>query len=257
MKYLKHELSRDFKSLEVYPLNDLHIGDGLTDVKLFLQFKKFILAEPHRYLILNGDLMNNAIKSSVSNCYAETMNPHEQKKWLICELKELKSRILGITSGNHENRNKKEVDNDITYDIAAALDLEHLYDENGIVMKISVGENHNKQRQVTYVFYVSHGSGGGKYVGSSVNNLENYGLAFENVDIFVMGHVHKKAASRQSKIHVDVHNNTIYQRDVLHVISAPWQDYGGYAQRKMMRPGTKGATPIILSGKSKRFEVLI
>lgn len=257
MRYIKHELSRDIKSLEVYPLNDLHIGDSKTDLKLFEQFKQYILAQQNRYIILNGDLMNNAIKSSVSNCYNETMNPSDQKKWLISQLKELKSRILGITTGNHEARSKKEVDNDITYDIACKLDLEELYDENGIIIKISVGERRDKQRQITYVFYVTHGSGGGKYVGSSVNNLENYGMSFEGVDIFVMGHVHKKNASRSSKLIVDVRNDTIYQRDVLHVISSAWQDYGGYAEKKMLRPSVKGDTPIVLSGTNKSFKAVI
>jgi len=257
MKYIKHELSRDLTSLEVYSLNDLHIGDSKTDLNLFQQFKKYILSGPNRYIILNGDLMNNAIKTSVSNVYNEVIPPSEQKRWLIRELRDLKHRILGITSGNHEARNKKDVDNDITSDIACALDLEHLYDENGVVIKVSLGERRTKDRQITYTFYVTHGSGGGKYVGSSLNNIENYGLCFEGIDVFVMGHVHKKSAARSSKIIVDVHNDTIRQRDVLYVVSSAWQDYGGYAQKKMLRPGVKGATPILLDGKTKKFEVVI
>jgi len=256
IKYVKHKLSNDLKYIEVYSINDLHIGDSKTDIRLFQKFKKYILSEDNKYIILNGDLMNNAIRTSVSNCYEDTMSPSEQKKWLIQELKELKSRILCITSGNHEARNKKEVDNDIMYDIAYKLDLEHLYNENGIVLKLSLGQR-TVDRQVTYVFYVTHGNGGGKYVGSSVNNLENYGLAYENVDIFIMGHVHKKNGNRTSKIVVDTHNNAIYQRDVLHVISSAWQSYAGYAQKKMLRPSVKGATPIILSGTSKKFGALI
>jgi predicted phosphodiesterase len=257
MKYIKHELSRDLTSLEVYPINDLHIGDSKTDMQLFQQFKKYLLSAPNRYVILNGDLMNNAIKSSVSNCYAEIMSPFEQKKYLINELKDLKHRILGITSGNHEARNKKEVDNDITWDIAAALGLEDLYDEGGVIVKVSLGERRDGQRQITYVLYATHGAGGGKYSGSSLNNLENYGLCFEGIDIFVMGHVHKKLGGKISKIVVDVRNNTTYEREVLHVISAAWQSYGGYAQKKMLRPGAKGSTPILLNGLTKEFKAVI
>lgn len=252
-KLITHSFSKEWESLEIYPLNDLHIGDPKTDLLLFNNFKKYILAQENRYIILCGDLINNAIKSSVSNVYSETMSPGEQKKWIINALKELKPRILGITSGNHEARTKKESDVDITEDIAERLGLEDLYSEEGMFLKISVGEKRNKQRQYTYVLHALHGSGGGKFVGSAVNNLENYGVNYEGVDIFVCGHVHGIAGNRSSRIIVDPRNNVISQRDVLYVISGAFQDYGGYAAKMMLRPRPKGATPIILSGTKKEF----
>jgi hypothetical protein len=36
-----------------------------------------------------------------------------------------------------------------------------------------------------------------------------------------------------------------------------WQDFGGYAAQKMMRPSALGSVPIYLSGKEKYYEARI
>lgn len=139
-KIISHQLSTEFNTLEIYPLTDLHIGDKKTDVKIFREFINFIKAEPNRYVTVQGDLMNNATKSSVSNVYEEIMNPQEQKKWLIVELREIKDRILCIVPGNHEERSTKDVDNHPLEDVAIALGLEDLYFHDGAFVKVSFGK---------------------------------------------------------------------------------------------------------------------
>lgn len=44
---------------------------------------------------------------------------------------------------------------------------------------------------------------------------------------------------------------------MLYVVSSSFQDFGGYAAKKMMRPSALGSTPIYLSGREKYFEVRI
>jgi UDP-2,3-diacylglucosamine pyrophosphatase LpxH len=257
-KIIVHDLSSDFETLEIYPLVDLHIGDKKTDIPLFHKFIAHILDKPNRFITIQGDLMNNATKSSVSNVYEETMNPQEQKKWLIHELKCIKNRILCVVPGNHEQRSTKDVDNHPLEDLAIALDIEHLYRPDGAFLKISFGKNHGKNAKKTaYTLCCVHGSGGGSKPGAAANRIEDFLYSLEGVDILVMGHVHKKIAGRPAKTVVDPHNNYVTQRDVLWVIAAPWQEYGGYAFRKMLRPSPKGKTPIILYGKEKYFETVI
>jgi UDP-2,3-diacylglucosamine pyrophosphatase LpxH len=254
LKLIKHSFGREVKELEIYPLNDLHIGDSKTDLELFNNFVKFILSDENRYIICCGDLMNNAIKSSVSNVYGETMSPAEQKKYLVKVLAPLKDRILGITTGNHEGRSKKETDTDITEDIATMLGLSHLYNEEGLFIKIAVGTcGNNGKAQQNYVIHAMHGFGGGKFTGSSMNNLENYGIQYEGVDVFVMGHVHGKISSRGSKVIVDTRHDRIVQKDVLYVISGAWQNYGGYGMKMMLRAKPKGESKIVLSGTEKKM----
>ena len=74
--------------------------------------------DENAYLILTGDMMNNATKSSVSDIYSEVCSPSEQK--MHDPAVSVKDRILCVM-GNHENRSKKEVDLDPLYDVFVML----------------------------------------------------------------------------------------------------------------------------------------
>jgi UDP-2,3-diacylglucosamine pyrophosphatase LpxH len=251
------EKPADFEKVEIYPLSDLHIGDPSADIPAFQKFSRFILEQPNRFLILNGDLMNNAIKSSVSNVYAETMNPREQKKWLKKELKPLRDRILCIVPGNHEERTSREVDQNPTEDIADHLGLLDYYAPDEAFLKISFGKRSDNGKNVAYSLYVVHGAGGGKRPGAVVNNIELSSMAIDNLDVMVMGHAHKKIGYKYRKRIIDMYNNQVRFSEVLTVVSASWVDFSAYAARKMLIPGAKGSAPIILSGREKKAEVII
>lgn len=255
-KLIEHNFSSEFDTLELYPLVDLHIGDEKTDIKLFRQFIQFIKEKPNRYVTIQGDLMNNAIKTSVSNVYNETMNPQEQKKWLIVELREIKDRILCIVPGNHEERSTKDVDNHPMEDVALALGIENLYHHNGAFVKITFGKDRSSNRRA-YVLACIHGYGGGAKPGAAANRIEDFLYTMEGVDILIMGHVHKKLAGKPSKLVIDPRSNLITTKEVLWVVASAWQDYGGYGFRMMLRPGTKGKTPIVLYAKERYFEAVI
>lgn len=64
----------------IYPISDVHLGAAEHKEKEWLEFCENIISNPYAYVTLGGDLINNALKSSVSNVYEETMRPREQKK---------------------------------------------------------------------------------------------------------------------------------------------------------------------------------
>ena len=53
------------EKIEVHPMSDLHIGDGYCDYKSILERIEYIKNTPNAYCILDGDLMDTAISSSV------------------------------------------------------------------------------------------------------------------------------------------------------------------------------------------------
>lgn len=248
MEILCFDFPSEWEQLELFPLNDLHIGDPKTDEALFRRFIYYVAEAPNRFLIGIGDLMNNGIKSSVSNVYNETMSPREQRKWLERELQPVKDRILLLLDGNHEYRSKKEVDLSQTEELADNLGVRYFEDEAAI--KIRFGKDcHSKS--ISYCIYVTHGATGGKRPGAAVNNLELLALSLENCDVVIVGHSHKKIGYRFSPRRFDPYNNKVTQVDKLCVVASSWQDFGGYAARKMYIPAAKGRTPIILSGREK------
>ena len=245
----------ELDELEVYPVADVHLGDPKTDEGMFSRFTAFILQQPNRYIICAGDLINNAIKSSVSNVYNETISPKNQKYIMANYLKPLKDRILCMIPGNHEERNSKEVDNDITQDIAYMIGCPERYRENAAYINIQFGKDYHG-RKLSYTGYIVHGVGGGKRAGAPANILEMLPLSFVS-DFYIIGHLHRRLGFKN----VYYKPNSIWTRleefERAFIIASPWQEYGGYAQRKLYTPQGKGIKPLILNGKTKGMEIRI
>lgn len=72
------DLPAEYDYIELYPVSDLHVGDPEFKEKDFKEFVDYVANNERAYIITLGDLINNAIKSSVSNVYNETMSPSQQ-----------------------------------------------------------------------------------------------------------------------------------------------------------------------------------
>lgn len=246
-------LGDDIDTLELFPVSDLHLGSRQCDIERFRQFVGMILEKPNRYLIVNGDMLNNNITGAVGSPYDDIMNPREQKKQLKKELEPIAKRILCIVSGNHERRTKKVNDENPLEDIAEHLSVP--YREEDAFIKLSFGRGYNNKR-IAYAIYVTHGTGTGKRPGSSLNNIEALTLNCF-ADIYIMGHVHRKTAHKALYLLPDLQNNIVREVEMLYVISSSWQSYGGYAKIKGMRPSALGSVPILLSGREKEAKAVI
>lgn len=255
MKIIPFVFPEDWPELELYPLNDLHVGDSNTDLKLFKNFIKFIQEKPNRQLILVGDLLNNALKTSVSNVYNDSMSPNQQRKFLTKELEPIRDRILCMVSGNHEHRTIKDVDMSPIEWLCESLRVKY-FSDNALAIKISFGRGING-KNISYAFWITHGHGGGAQVGSMLNKTETYAAGIENCDGVIVGHVHKRGASAFTSLRLDLHNNQVLQVEKRAIIASAWQDYAGYAMRMMMRPGVKGTKPVMLYGRVKQVEAVV
>jgi len=253
---ITHDLSRDFETIKIYPVSDVHVGTSNFEREMFINFIEEIDRTPNAFIILCGDLLNNNILGSVGNMFEDDMTPSEQKKWLREKLMPIKNKILAVVSGNHDSRNRKVADCDPVEDICDYLGISKLYQPIEAFVKITFGKCGTGANKQMYGIYMTHGNGGGKMVGASLNNIERLAMSV-SADIFVMGHVHKRAAYKHSYRHVDMIHNRISERDRLFVISSHWQTFGGYASQKMLQPSAKGSVPITLYANRKHFEATI
>ena len=126
--------------LHIHFIADVHLGAQEHMTSAWEQFCGAVLNDPYAYVILGGDLINNATRQSVSNVFDETMRPREQKQTMMKMLTPLKDRILCAVPGNHEGRSGKDADDDPMYDILCKLDLEDYYRENIAFIKIQMGK---------------------------------------------------------------------------------------------------------------------
>lgn len=180
--------------------------------------------------------MDNNLKSSAGSPFDAVLTPSAQKEWLKIELADIKDKILCVAPGNHEKHSTKEADDNPLYDVCAKLDIEHLYRENAcfVLMRFGADRNQAGRTRPCYAICVTHGSGGGMYIGSSANKAERYGMSMDGLDLIVTGHTHRPITFPSEKIVIDKHNSKITTQPFRVVTATSWLDYGGYAMSKML-----------------------
>ena len=248
--------------ITIVPISDVHLGSPGCMEQEFMQFLETVKATPNLYLTLGGDLIDNGTRSSVTNVFRATMFPSEQKKMMAKLLEPVRDRILCFVPGNHERRSGKEADDDPVYDIAAKLDLEHLYRENIAFLKIQLGvqeyDNGTKTKadlRPTYCLVLVHGAGGGLLTGASVNRGERFGYVIDGMDALIVGHTHKPFTTQPGKIQIDPHNNLVQVKPFKVICATSWLQFGGYAARGMMLPSSHCLQTLTLRGKKKEIIV--
>ncbi len=259
---LWYELGEDIKQATIVPIADVHLGAEGSAWQQFYRFIDQIKGEPDTYVTLQGDLIDNGLKNSVTNVYRQTMRPYEQKREMAKALEPIRDKILCIIPGNHCRRSSKEADADPTYDIAAKLDLEDRYRESIAFIRIGLGKRTaGKIRDLKpHVYYLAcmHGAGGGSLPGAGINRADRYLQALDGVDVFIHGHTHKPYALRGSKLVLDPANKIVKQRPTLAMCAGQWLDYVGYPVEKQLNPvALPGANKLVLFGDKYKFEAVI
>ena len=244
------------EDIRIHAIADLHIGSAEWMEKEWDAYKRRILDDPNAYITVGGDMINNGIKSSLTNVYEETMRPREQKARLLEELTPLRDRILCGVSGNHEARSGKEVDQNPLYDVFCKLDIEDRYRENGAFMVLRFGDKKGDSRtNPTYMGACFHGAGGGMYIGSGFNKLERFGSVLDGLDFIISSHIHKPGTIPVEKLVFDSRNGRITQKQFRVLVATSWLRYGGYGMKKMMQPTAHCPGRLHLWGDRKLMEV--
>ena len=243
--------------IKIACISDVHYGAIGHMEKEWKKFIRMVQEDPKLHLIMCGDLINNNTRSSVGSPWDDVIRPRDQKAHMVEMLTPIKDRILCAVSGNHENRSKKDADDDVMYDIMTKLDLEDVYRPNAAFMKIKLGKRYEKSNRAsaTYTFAVTHGSGGGQ-TGAAVNRNERWGANIDGLDCVVSGHTHKGAVSKPMKMVFDPRNDKILFQKFVSVICVSWQEYVDFPLQKMMNPSTVADPQFLyLSDKEKNIEV--
>lgn len=252
MTSIKIDLSKDLQEVKIYTFADWHIGDSECNLKEIEEQIAEVRDDPNAYCILNGDLINNATKTSVSDCYSATMSPMQQLEKLIELLRPIKNKIIAITNGNHERRTYKNDGIDIIKLVAKELKLDDKYADAGAVIFIRFGWNAMRKRKHWYSVYVTHGSGGGKRAGGKVNRLEDL-VGIVDTDIYIHSHTHLPFVMKQAFYRSDSINSNVSIVDKLFVNTSAQLNYGGYGQIYEFRPSSIKTPVIYLSGVKKDF----
>ena len=254
MKTIKIELSKELKQIELHTFADEHIGDQHSDVKRVLQRIEYVKNTPNAYCILNGDIIDNATKTSIGDTYTQVFNPMEQLERAVEIFAPIKDKILCITHGNHENRTYKKEGINLSRLFATQLGLTERYTATSAVLFIRLGtDKHHHSRKFRYTLYCLHGSGGGRKEGAKAIRLADM-AGIVDTDIYIHSHTHLPMIMKQGFYRVDTCNSMVAFVDKLFVNTAANLDYGGYGEAGAFKPSSKDTPVIYLSGTKKYFE---
>ena len=146
MKAIKIDLPRELETIELHTFADEHIGDEHSDIKRVMQRIEYVKNTPNAYCIMNGDIMDNATKTSIGDTYTQVFNPMEQLERAVELFAPIKDKILCVTHGNHENRTYKKEGINLSRLIASQLGIEDRYTPTSAVLFIRFGEGNPSTR---------------------------------------------------------------------------------------------------------------
>lgn len=255
MKVIKIDLSAELEQVELHIFADEHIGDEHCDMKRLLERIEYVKNTPNAYCILNGDILDNATKTSIGDTYAQVFSPMEQLHRAVELFSPIKDRILCITHGNHENRTYKKEGINLSRLIADQLGLSERYTPTSALIFVRFGKDtrNGHGRKMRYTIYTLHGSGGGRKEGSKAIRLADMASIID-ADIYIHSHTHLPLIMKQGFHRVDLGNSSVALVDRLFVNTAANLNYGGYGEAQEFKPSSKETPVIYLNGRQKHFK---
>ena len=259
MKIIKVDLPRELESVELHIFADEHIGDEHSDIKRVIERIEYVKNTPNAYCILNGDIMDNATRTSIGDTYTQVFNPMEQLARAVELFAPIKDKILCITHGNHENRTYKKEGINLSRLIADQLGLADRYTPTSAVLFVRVGEESRGRkdtkgqcRRISYTIYVLHGSGGRKEGAKAIRLADMASII--DTDIYIHSHTHLPMIMKQGFHRIDTHNEAVAVVNKLFVNTASNLNYGGYGEAAEFKPTSKDTPVIYLGGRKKSYE---
>lgn len=259
MKVIKCDLPTELEYVELHTFADEHVGDEHCDLASLRERIKYVAETPNAYCVLNGDLMDNATKTSIGDTYTNTFNPMEQLDFAVELFSPIKHKILAITHGNHEARTYRKEGIDLSAILAARLDLINRYSPTSALLFIRFGENSRGQkesngsgnlRKICYTLYMLHGSGGGRKEGAKAIRLADMAVIVD-ADIYIHSHTHLPMIMKQGFHRIDTRNSAVAMVDKLFVNTAANLKYGGYGEAQEFKPSSRQTPTIYLNGLKK------
>jgi predicted phosphodiesterase len=253
----------DWPNARIHILSDLHLEDKNCDMRTATSRVDAIKADPRALAVLNGDLLNNATKGSVSDIYSETLSPMKAIDRVVALLFPIREQVIGADIGNHEWRTYKQDGIDIMRLVCRELGCEKVYNPEGVLIFLRFGSKPRSEWKagasgcpMCYTIYATHGVGGGGKEGGKVNRL----VSLENIvdaDIYIHSHTHLPLAFPVPYNRTNVQNQTVREVDRWFVNDGSALLYGGYGQAACFKPSSRHSPVIHISGQSRLISATI
>lgn len=256
MNTIKVDLGNDVYSVKLYPLGDLHVGSGHFTQKEFEGIVEEIRLTPNAVVILNGDLINNAIKTSVSDTYGEKLTPEQSIDYLVNVLSPIKEKIIGVTEGNHEVRTYKLTGINILKNLCYRLNIMDKYHPISNVIFLSFGKSRGRDTvRNTFSIYHTHGHGGGRTVGAKANGVHRLSQVV-HADLYIHSHTHTPIVFKENYVVCNNGNKGVKEVSRMFVNTNAYEGFGGYGEVMKLPPSNREPIRVTLSADERGNKIM-
>lgn len=238
----------DFKGkVIIAPLFDVHYGNFAHEHEKFLGYIRWVKETPNVYVILGGDLIENAIDDGRGMTYDQTENPMTQLDRITRLLAPIAHKILVSVPGNHEDRTYKKTGVDFAELLAHRLGVPYF---SGPVWMSVVANTYR------WTYYIFHGRGNSQTKGGKMNAAGRARKWTGLVHFFISGHVHDCVAESETIMVEDYETSSLKflkQWTVIAQAFLGW--YKTYAYRAGYQPPAQGgvSTELFEDGRYRAY----
>lgn len=187
------------------------------------------------YVFLLGDLIDAGLRDSIGDSvYRQKLNPQGQMEAVVELLTPLskKGLIIGMLTGNHEERITQRTSIDISKLMAKELGVPYLGYAGWSLIKVG------KQN---YKLYTTHGAGGSTLPHTKLNAAVKVAY-FTDADIIAYGHLHGLASDIRLIGGIDLRSKQVIMKKQYVVLTGSYLNYhGSYAEMKGFPPAKIGS----------------
>lgn len=244
MEFRKVNIDGKPKEIRVYLLNDIHFGSEALNLDLLKKVLKNI--DKHRdnaRIILNGDLIEGALKNSKGDVYKQRLSPEEQVEAAVEVFYPYRDLFDAVFQGNHDAR----IENETSFD-----PIKQFCKDLGILDKYMkyegvVGYSWNK---CFYSVQCHHGSGGASTEGAILNKMKK--MKKSNAHVMYIGHHHREMATPVMHYAIDPFNSVIRKEKHWFICGNTMTNHAEYAKKFAYEEKFPSQAVLIMSGKQKQ-----
>ena len=182
VKYVRVGIpAKMFAEIQLMQITDVQFGHVACRYDRVIEYRDWILAEPNRFMLWGGDMIDAATKISVGDPWENLAGPARQI-FKFCEVwAPARHRILGYVGGNHERRGQTTY-GDLGSAIAAFLKIPYSMGRQAVDIQ------YGKHRPFKISLW--HGAGGARTKGTAAQILDRF-MQQGDSQLYLMGHVHQ------------------------------------------------------------------
>lgn len=214
--------------LEIMHITDVQFGHKYCNIDRMIEYRDWILAEPQRYMVWGGDMVDAWAMHSPGLPWDQVAAPDSQVYRFCQTWAPARHRILGYVGGNHERRALKGF-GDLGRLIAMMLGIPYSAGKQFVDIRFG---NHDP-----FKICLFHGNGSAQTKGAIANVVYKFMMQGDS-QLYLVGHLHQPVIIPEWREVRDQEHQKVRLEKIVGAMSSSFlETYGTYAETAGLRPG--------------------